>query len=57
MSAIRGLQAASTDPLANPIKNEETSKVTNPPAYIVITKPIMWDANAIIISFLAPNTL
>ena len=27
-----GLQAASTDPLANPIKNEEIKRAANPPA-------------------------
>ena len=32
MSAINGLQAASTEPLAKPIKNEEIKRVANPPA-------------------------
>ena len=32
MSAINGLQAASTEPLANPIKNDEMRSVVKPSA-------------------------
>ena len=32
MSAIKGLQAASTEPLANPIKKDEIKRAANPPA-------------------------
>ena len=32
MSAIRGLHAASTEPFAKPIKNEEIKSVVNPSA-------------------------
>ena len=57
ISAIIGLQAASTDPFAKPIKKVEINSVQNPPAYMVITRPMICEKNAIIINFFGPSKL
>ena len=54
-SAIRGLHAASVQPLPKPIQRVEISSVVYPSAKIVVKIPIVCIRNATFMMFLGPN--
>jgi len=61
ISAIRGLQAASTEPLASPMKSVETSRSaygpSTSPAKMVRVSPSRWKMKAAYIISLGPTAL
>lgn len=57
ISAISGLQAASTEPLANPMKKVDINNGQKPDANMVNTRPTRCETNAMAIRFFGPKVL